>query len=126
MYGDTAVIRRLAGDLRQQAGDIRAEADDLLARAEGVGWQGRAADAMRTRARGRVAALRRSAAEHDDAAQALDRHAAAVDRLTALIAAIEQRAHQLVTEVDELLARFVAPHTGHRDWLTVELPGLHR
>ena len=26
--------------------------------------------------------------------------------------------------VDELLARFVPPPSGHRDWLTVDLPGL--
>ncbi len=142
MYGDTAAIRRRATELRRQAGEIRREGDDLLGRAEGVRWQGWAADAMRSHARDRVAALRRTAQRHDDAADALDRHAAEVERLQALIAIIERRVHDLVAAarermadglrrllpeaLDERLARFVAPPPGHRDWLVVELPGLGR
>ncbi|MEZ5094472.1 hypothetical protein [Nocardioides sp.] len=135
--------------MRDQAEDLRGQADELLARAEGVAWQGWAADAMRTHARDRVAALRTTATAHDDAAGALDHHAAEVDRLTALIAALEQRARRLIAAardrlaalahrlldglagplpdpLDQLLDRFVPPPSGHRDWLDVDLPGLHR
>lgn len=147
MYGDTRVIRGLADDLRQQADDIRGQADALVGQADGVEWQGWAADAMRLRARERGATLRRTAAAHDDAADALDRHAAEVDRLKELIAAVERRVRGLVAgardrladlgrrlldgvtgllsdPVDELLDRFVPPPSGHLDWLHVELPGL--
>lgn len=149
MYGDTAVIRRLARGLRAQADEVRAEADALWGRAAAVPWHGLAADAMRAHAGDRVTALRATADLHDRAADALERHAAEVDRLTALIAEIEHRAHRLISAarhrladlaqhvldglrhllpdpVDELLARFVPPPAGHRDWLTVDLPGLHR
>jgi hypothetical protein len=151
MYGDTSVIRGLARDLRDRATDIRHEADHLVARADQVHWHGLAADAMRRRCRDRAAALRRTAGLHEDAADALDRHAAEVDRLKELIAAIERRALALVEAarsriadlgpglvgglvdsvrslapdpVDRLLDRFVPPPSGSRDWLHVELPGL--
>ena len=153
MYGDTRAIRRLATQLRRQADDIRTEAEGLLVRADAVAWRGWTADAMRDHARGRVAGLRRSAQAHDEAAAALDRHASEVDRLQAVIAAIERRFHRLAAAarerlagvgqsvldgsllaglaralpdpVDELFDRFVPPPPGHRDWLTVDLPGLH-
>ena len=147
MYGDTTVIRRLARELRDRATDIRAEADHLVARADGVPWSGLAADALRRRTHDRAGALRRSAALHDDAADALDRHAAEVDRVKDLIAAIERRAHSLVDAArdrlaeighgilhgleharpdagDVLLDRFVPPAPGSREWLGVDLPGL--
>ena len=103
-------------------------------------WQGLAADAMRARVRAQVGALRRTAELADDAAAALDQHADEVDRLKALIAAIERKAMALVAAardrlaglvssvlpdpIDELLDRFVPPPPGHRDWLLVDLPGL--
>lgn len=147
MYGDTAVIRGLARELRAQALDIRTQADGLVGRAEEVPWQGAAADVMRQHARIRGAGLRRSATEHDTAAEALERHAAEVDRLQELIAAIEHRALTLVgaargrlsdlgrplaegaaavlpDSADELLARFAPPPSGHLAWLDVDLPGL--
>ncbi|MFN8190870.1 MAG: hypothetical protein U0R78_10625 [Nocardioidaceae bacterium] len=147
MYGDTGVIRVLARRMRDQADDLRREADRLVGEAEAVWWTGWAADAMRSRARDRGAALRRTAALHDDAASALERHAAEIDRLKELIAWLERRAHSVVTAardrladlgrrllagvrdlvpepIDQLLDRFVPPPSGHRDWLTVELPGL--
>ncbi|MFN8195421.1 MAG: hypothetical protein U0R80_14195 [Nocardioidaceae bacterium] len=147
MYGDTRVIRRLASGLRGQGEQIRREADELVGRAEAVEWRGWAADAMRARARDRATDLRRTARAHDDAADALDRHAAEVDRLKELIGAIERRfvglvaaardrlaalGHQLLDGVrgllpdplDELLDRFAPPPHGHLDWLHVDLPGL--
>ena len=103
-------------------------------------WEGLAADAMRARVRAQVGGLRRTAELADDAAVALDQHADEVDRLKALIAAIERKAMALVAAardrlaglvasvlpdpVDELLDRFVPPPPGHRDWLLVDLPGL--
>ncbi|MCW2795371.1 hypothetical protein [Nocardioides sp.] len=149
MYGDTSVIRGLARSLRDQAADIRAEADLLVGQADHTHWTGLAADAMRSRARERAAALRRTAGLHEDAAQALDHHADEVDRIKDLIAAIERRVRQLVDgardrlaglahhvtdglrqvfpdPVDHLLDHFVAPQHGSRDWLDVELPGLAR
>lgn len=146
MYGDTEAIRWLARPMREQAEEIRREADRLLRDAETVPWQGLAADAMRTQARSRTQALRHTARLHEDAADALERHAAEVERVKALIAEIEDAVRALVASarerlagiagtvsaglglspdpVDELLDRFVPPPPGHRDWLTVDLPGL--
>jgi hypothetical protein len=140
MYGDTEAIRGLARTMRDQGAALRSEAERLLTRAEAVPWQGLAADAMRARVRTQVRALRRTAELADDAAVALDRHADEVDRLKALIAAIERKVMALVAAarerlsglvasvlpdpLDELLDRFVPPPSGHRDWLLVDLPGL--
>jgi hypothetical protein len=145
MYGDTEVIRGLARTMRAQAEDIRREADRLLGSAESVAWSGVAAEAMRMQARSRWAALQRNAALHEDAGRALDRHADEVDRVKALIAAIERKVMALVAAarerlagivsgvadafgaadpVDVLLDRFLPPPPGHRDWLAVDLPGL--
>lgn len=149
MYGDTDTIRALARALRGRSDEIRAEADRLVRHTERVPWQGLAADAMRAVARDRVSALLQTAALHDDAADALDRHAREVDRLKALIATIEHRVARLIESacdrlaalghglldhltgaapdpVDQVLARFVPPPPGSRDWLAVDLPGLGR
>lgn len=148
MYGDTSVIRGLARTMRDQAADIRHEADRLVAQAESVHWSGLAADALRRRSRDRAADLRRTAGRHEDAADALEHHADEVDRLKDLIAAVERRVQGLVASahdrladlghgildgirhvvpdpVDQLLDRFVPPPSGSKDWLDVELPGLH-
>jgi hypothetical protein len=140
MYGDTEAIRGLARTMRGQGAALRSEADRLLGRAEAVPWQGLAADAMRARVRAQVRALRHSAELADEAAVALGQHADEVDRLKALIAAIESTVMALVAAarerlaglvasvlpdpLDELLDRFVPPPSGHRDWLLVDLPGL--
>jgi hypothetical protein len=140
MYGDTEVIRGLGRELRRLGEEIRAEADRLGQRAGTTPWSGLAAEAMRSRVVDQVASLHHTARLHDDAAGALDEHAAEVDRIKALIAAVEATVRALVAaaehrlaglaaavlpdQVDELLARFVPPPSGHRDWLTVDLPGL--
>jgi hypothetical protein len=146
MYGDTQVIRCLARTLREQADEIRREADRLLSSAESVPWEGLAADTMRMHARSRTAALRHTAQLHDAAADALELHATEVERVKALIAAIEHRVRAMIAAardrlagvagaiasglglspdpVDQLLDRFVPPPSGHRDWLTIDLPGL--
>lgn len=140
MYGDPTAIRALARGLRERAADVRSEADRLAGLAVASPWSGLAADAMRGRAYERAAGLRRCAERHEDAADSLVRHAAQVERLQELIAAIERRVRALVEgavdrlaslaaavlpdPLDDLLARFVPPPHGHRDWLSVDLPGV--
>jgi len=136
MYGDTTIIRGLASALRERAEDIRGLADALRERADAVPWHGLAADAMRTHAHDRAGDLRHTATLHEDAADALTRHAGEVDRLKDLIATIERRFRALIDSarsrisslipdpVDDLLSRFEPPPPGSRDWLTVDLPGL--
>src|SRR3954452_17567995 len=99
MCGDTTRIRSLAGRLRERAAEIRALADRLVASADRVAWEGLAADAMRHHVRDRASDLRRSARLHDDAADALDRHARQVDHLKDLIASIEQKARGLLDKI---------------------------
>ncbi len=147
MYGDPDAIRARARELRTTAADIEVEGRLLLGLAEACPWTGFAADAVRARCDLQVVELKRCAATHLLAADALDRHADQVERLQRLIAWIEQRVHGLVAEarerlaglagkvadvvgdlvpdpVDGVLDRFVAPPSGHRDWLDVRLPGL--
>lgn len=147
MYGDATAIHGLAGQLRDRAAQIRDVATDLAAAIDGVAWDGLAADAMRAQTGLQLDALRHTATLHDDAADALDQHAARVQQLQDLIAAIEHQAAQLVDAaharlsdlahgvfdgltglapdpVDEVLAHFRPPPPGHLDWLTVDLPGL--
>ncbi len=148
MYGDTLVMRRRAAQLREQGDDIRAMAEQLVTHSDEVAWSGRAADAMRERARDRAAHLREAANAHDAAAASLEKHLAECDRLGEAITGIERRAASLVTDAktriarieaqagdtpdvrptptreDQALAAFSPPPAGHKDWLTVELPGL--
>ncbi len=122
VYGETDVMRNRAAQLREQGVELRALADRLVARTEGVGWTGRAADALTRRVRDRAAHLRDVAARHEDAADALDRHLLEVDRLKDAIAEREHRAAHLAA--DGLAPTgFDAPPPGHRDWLAVDLPG---
>lgn len=79
MLGDTTAIRHLARGLRDRADDVRREAGHLARRIEAVPWEGCAADAMREHARLRLTALAATALLHEEAADNLDRHAAAVD-----------------------------------------------
>ncbi|WP_300406006.1 hypothetical protein [Nocardioides sp.] len=150
MYGDPDVLRSQVDDLREQALDVRSLADQLVARTEGLGWSGRAAEAMRLRVTERAGHLRAAAAEHDAAADALLAHAQEVARLQEAIQDVEQRVHDLVAEAgtrqsrrdldpqapggaassdptaddDRLVLAFEAPPPGHRDWLSAEVPGL--
>lgn len=79
MYGDPTKIRALADHLRERADEIRDLATQLVTSADEVPWHGLAADAMRHHVGDRATALRRTALLHDDAAEALDRHAGRVD-----------------------------------------------
>lgn len=139
MYGDTAAARKRVAQLREQGGDIRAMADRLVAQAESVPWEGRAAEAMRTRIKERAAHLRTAAGRHDTAADSLARHLAEVTTLKDAIEAREHKATALGADArvaaasygpaepgpeDAALAAFVPPPPGHKDWLIVDLPGL--
>lgn len=149
MYGDPDVLRRRADQLREQAVDVRTLADQLVARTESLGWSGRAAESMRVRIGERADHLRSAASEHDTAADCLDKHTQELARLKESIAELEHKAASLIADArtraahvetanrasesslsrapdpeDLTLIDFTPPPTGHRDWLSVELPGL--
>jgi hypothetical protein len=147
MYGDSGVMRKRAAQIREQGADIRTMADRLVAQTEGIAWTGRAADAMRERIRDRAAHLREVAAAHETAADSLDHHRQEVDLLKDQIVGTERKAEKLITDArarvaqidsaddpadvrrtpspeDETLTAFAPPPPGHKDWLTVTLPGL--
>ena len=142
MYGDSAASRKRVAQLREQSGDIRAAADRLVAQAESVPWHGRAAEAMRTRIKERANQLRVAAGHHETAADSLARHVTEVDTRKDAIESIRHKAESLTsdaasrvaaleadgsaqpTDEDVALAAFTPPPAGHKDWLTVELPGL--
>ena len=142
MYGDTTAIRALAARLREQGLEIRAEADTLVGRAEAVSWSGLAADTMRLMSRQHAGELRTCAALHEEAAEALDRHAREVEHLQDLIAAVERRVthllasaagglgglvrhltgHAVPDRVGHWLAHFDPPPHGSKAWLDVHVP----
>lgn len=147
MYGDTDAARRRVSQLREQALDVRAMADRLVANAEAVPWHGRAAESMRTRIKERASHLRAAAAAHETAAESLARHLAEVDSVKEAIAHRQSRATSLIDEAKAQVAQaaneaatpesapeptddqtkllaFDPPEDGHKDWLTVTLPGL--
>ena len=117
MYGDTAAGRKRVAQLREQGGDVRALAARLVSQAEAVPWHGKAAEAMRERIRERAGHLRAVAAQHDTAADSLAAH---------LVEDARTRASEGATgdDADAALTSFDPPPAGHRDWLTVDLPGL--
>jgi uncharacterized protein YukE len=92
MFADTTTIRALARRLRERADEIRDLGSALTLRAAEVAWQGIAADAMRHHVHDRVLGLHRVARLHDDAADALDRHARAVDAVVAAMDAMRDAA----------------------------------
>lgn len=140
MYGDTAAGRKRVAQLREQGGDIRALAARLVAQAEAVPWHGKAAESMRDRIRDRAHHLRAAAAQHETAAESLAAHLGAVDvrkdaidtrshKATTLVEDARTRASQVPDgtvpdETDADLLAFDPPPAGHKDWLTVDLPGL--
>ncbi|GAA4724755.1 hypothetical protein GCM10023350_03990 [Nocardioides endophyticus] len=95
MFTDTSGIRHLARRMRERAEEIRAEGAALRRRADDVPWQGRSAEAMRTHLAVRLTTLAATADLHDEAADALERHAGAVDSLTAVGGAVAGAADKL-------------------------------
>ena len=120
MYGESDVVRRHAGHLREQGDDLRALGDRLVAHSETLHWSGRAADAMRERVRERAARLREAAARHETAAASLETHAREVDHLKDAIDDVERRSRALLP--DGVLDDFEPPPPGHKDWLALTLP----
>jgi len=138
-------MRRWAEKLRTHGVALRGLAERLTDEARGAHRATHAAEMLEDRAHTHASRLREAAARHDAAADALDAHLQEVEQLRETIAGIERRAHALVSEArarlersaergagmrivpdpdDEILAAFVPPPPGHRDWLAVELPGL--
>lgn len=140
MYGDSAAGRKRVAQLREQSGDIRALAARLVSQAEAVPWHGKAAEAMRERIRERAAHLRAAAAHHETAADSLSRHLSDVDTAKEAIDARARRATTIIEDArtraseagegatpdptDATILAFDPPPAGHKDWLTVSLPGL--
>ena len=135
MYGDTSAGRKRVAQLREQGADVRALAARLVSQAEAVPWHGKAAESMRERIRERAGHLRAAAAQHDTAADSLAAHLVEVDRLKETIDLRSRKAATLVEDArtrsseagddaDAALVAFDPPPAGHRDWLTVDLPGL--
>jgi hypothetical protein len=96
---------------------------------------------MRGLARAHAGDLRTCAGLHEDAAEALERHAREVDRLQDLIASIEHRvlgvlhsaghalgglthalAHVVPDPLEHWAQHFVPPPHGSREWLDVHVP----
>jgi len=105
MFGDPAAIRALARALRRRAEEIRDLADQLAQAAVTVAWEGVAADTMRAAVQSTAGGLRRTAALHDDAADALDRHADGVGLVQdALDAATHAVTHALTAPLTKAWA----------------------
>lgn len=128
MPADPGAIRALAHRLRTQADDVRREADRLVALLDSTPWHGRTAEAARARGRERAGVLRGTAALHDTAATALDRHAHEVERRRELIAHVERVVAGLVEEAVQTAAdggarvrELVVPPPGAREWLDVDV-----
>jgi uncharacterized protein YukE len=119
MYGDPDEIRALARALRDRAEEIRGQADRLAARAEAVAWAGHAADTMRVRARAGAGGLRRTAALHDEAAQALERHARAA---AGVLEEIDRVEHLITGALHRLGLHLETPVHGSVEWLHVHVP----
>ncbi len=150
MYGDTEVMRRRVGELREQAVDVRSLADQLVAQTEALGWTGRAAESMRDRIRERATHLRAAAAQHDAAADSLAKHVHDVEVIKDLIVERERKVTTMIADArtrvariesdndaeadsglrkvpdadDRRLVGFNPPPSGHKEWLAVDLPGL--
>lgn len=96
MLTDTSGIRHLARRMRERAEEIRAEGARVRRRADDVPWQGRSAEAMRSHVAVRLTTLAATADLHDDAAEALERHAGAVDAVAGLAGGLVRRLEDLL------------------------------
>jgi methyl-accepting chemotaxis protein len=107
MYGDMAVVRGNAAQLRAQGDDVRARALGIKARAEDMNWNSAAATAFRAEIGVTADALGRSAAALDSAADALAAHASAVDEVKAVIRQAQQWAAERLDEARSLAGNVV-------------------
>ena len=151
MYGEPHKIREVAERLERRAEQLRSEADELHAASETSPWVSVAGDRMRAHARERRDELLGVAREYDEAAEKIRDHAAEVQRLLDLIAAIERQVRAIIGEAvsrikdavsaiaggikdaltpgdedDKRLAETPTPPPGHQDWLDMPdvVPGV--
>ncbi len=151
MYGEPHKIREVAERLERRAGQLRSEADELHTASETSPWVSVAGDRMRAHARERRDELLGVAREYDEAAERIRDHAAEVQRLLDLIAAIERQVRAIIGEAvsrikdavsaiaggikdaltpgdedDKRLAETSTPPPGHKDWLDMPdvVPGV--
>jgi len=151
MYGEPRRIREVAERLERRAEELRVEADRLHATSESCPWVSAAAERMRAHARERRDEVRAVAREYDEAAAQVRAHAAEVQRLLDLLAAIERQVRAIVSaavsrleeavgavvdgikdalspgdEQDRRIVETPLPPPGHRDWLDMPeaVPGV--
>lgn len=151
MYGEPRKIREVAERLEARADKLRVQANEIHTRSEESPWVSVAADRMRAMARERRDELHAVARDYDDAAQAVREHAAEVERILDLIAAIERKARAIISaafdrisgavsdvlggikdaltpgdEDDRKIAETSTPPSGHMDWLEIPdiIPGI--
>ena len=150
MYGEPKKIREVAERLEARADTLRSQASEIHARSEESPWVSVAADRMREMARERRDELHAVARDYDDAAQRVREHAAEVERILDLIAAIEKKAKAIISaafdrisgavsdvlggikdalpgdEDDRRIAETSTPPPGHKDWLDIPdiIPGI--
>ena len=94
MVGNPEQIRAVAARLRREAEQVRAVSGRVGA-TRGIAWRSAAADAFRERVSEAVHGERRSAQLLDDAAGAVDRHAAAVERVLDELARLARAAQEV-------------------------------
>lgn len=151
MYGEPHKIREVAERLERRAEQLRSEADELHTASETSPWVSVAGDRMRDHARERRDELLGVARKYDEAAERIRDHAAEVQRLLDLIAAIERQVRAIIGEAvsrikdavsaiaggikdaltpgdedDKRLAETSTPPPGHKDWLDMPdvVPGV--
>ena len=151
MYGEPRKIREVAERLERRAEQLRSEADELHTASETSPWVSVAGDRMRAHARERRDELVGVAREYDEAAEKVRAHAAEVQRLLDLIAAIERQVRAIISDAfdrvkdavssiaggikdalapgdedDKRLAETPTPPPGHKDWLDMPdvVPGV--
>jgi uncharacterized protein (DUF3084 family) len=107
MYGDMSQLRAKARTLRAHADDLRARSATVASDAGSMSWNSRAGDALRSRVRDTHDALGQRARALDEAAAALEAHAAAVDHVKDEIAAAERVASSILAAAQHLVANVV-------------------
>ncbi len=108
--------------------DVRALADQLVGQTESLGWTGRAAESLDRHVHG-VEIIQDTIAETEREVTALVAEARTrIARIARIESANESHAESGLRPEpdadDRTRADFTAPPSRHRDWLTVDLPGL--
>jgi uncharacterized protein YukE len=107
MYGDMSHLRAKARTLRAHADELRARSASVAGDTASMSWNSRAGDALRSRVRETHDALGQRARALDDAAAALEAHAASVDHVKDEIAAAERVASSILQSAYSLVSNVV-------------------